>query len=141
MNLGYLFLENFEEVEAKCDVTEEDVLNAFEVGRRIARTMNSSFAADVTDEQDVFDLAWVYLRRGIEEIRACARFAFRHDPKSFTRYPVLSTAFKKRPSSNGTQQQEEQAPEETSNDEVQEATTEPETQEQPQQPQHTPMLN
>jgi hypothetical protein len=87
--LATLFVDHWQEAQNNCNVTEEDVVLASDLGARILELMGATGAGDVCDAKEVRNLAAEYLRRGIEDIAAVAGFVFRNDPESLSRYPKL----------------------------------------------------
>ncbi len=95
-SLATLFTENWHYVMGRCDVTEEDVLQAQALGTRMLQLMGASNRANILELRDLRDRAGEYMRRGIEEIRSAAAFVFRHNPEFLERYPKLYSRTRKR---------------------------------------------
>ncbi|MDJ0762042.1 MAG: hypothetical protein QNJ97_03560 [Myxococcota bacterium] len=93
--LATLFIDHWDEAETNCNVTEDEVLLAQELGAKMMTALGGVQTKEVSDIRLQRDKAGEYLRQGIEDIRAAACFAFRDDPKALDRYPSIRMAKKK----------------------------------------------
>jgi hypothetical protein len=113
IRLSNLFAKHWAEVEGKCDVTEEEVILAEDLGSQILKIRKSAGSSDISEAKEIRNLAAEYLRRGLEDIVALAAFVFRNDPESLARYPKLFGGKKKTSSKAGEDGIEEETSEAT----------------------------
>ncbi|MCP4605314.1 MAG: hypothetical protein GY847_33145 [Proteobacteria bacterium] len=109
--LYHLFIENWDEVTKRSDVTEDEIKHAHALGNQLLDAVGPSRDESVKAAQDLRDRAAEYLRQGIEDIRTAAGFIFRNDEKHLSRYPTLGSMRKRRrtDSQNGSEQVIEQS--------------------------------
>jgi len=105
--LYHLFIENWDEVNSRSDVTEEELNSAHALGNQLLDAIGPSRDEMVKAVQDLRDRAGEYLRQGIDDIGTAAGFIFRNDPKHLSRYPNLGSLRRRRKTdtekrSNGT---------------------------------------
>jgi hypothetical protein len=110
-SMAALFAEHWEQVENRCDVTKEDVVRADDLSARILEIMDTAGNAEISDLKRTRDTCSEYARRGIEDIRAAAAFAYRKDQERLNRYPTFALG-KKKKKTNGKNEEEAQALEE-----------------------------
>jgi hypothetical protein len=110
--LSVLFSDHWQEAEGVCNVTEEDVLLASDLGAKVLEIIGSGGSSDIAEAKETRNLSAEYLRRGIEDIFAIAAFEFRNDPESLSRYPKLYGS-KKKP---GAKENGEETAEETTDE-------------------------
>ena len=108
--LYHLFIDNWDEVNSRSDVTEAEMTAAHALGNRLLDAIGPSRDEMVKAVQDLRDRASEYVRRGIDDIRTAAGFIFRNNPKHLSRYPNLGSLRRRRrsdseKSSNGTDKQ------------------------------------
>jgi hypothetical protein len=93
--LYHLFVDNWDEVAKRSDVTQEEIKNARDVGNRLLDAIGPSRDEKIKAAQELREQAGEYARRGIEDIRTAAGFVFRNDEKRLLRYPALGSMRKR----------------------------------------------
>ena len=97
LSVSVLFSNNWDEIKDRCNVSREEIDEARSLALRIIETINTQ--ANVSEMEElraVRDGAFEYLRRGIDDIRAAAAFAFRDEPSRLKNYPSLFSGRKNR---------------------------------------------
>jgi hypothetical protein len=99
--LATLFRDNWDQVEGRCDVTKDDIVQALKLGAAILKAKSPVQIKELDDLRILRGQVGEYLRRGAETIRAGAVFIHRDDPKALDRYPSIFTKGNKRNGKNG----------------------------------------
>jgi len=92
--LAELFTEYWNQAEGNCGVSPEDISRAEVLGAGILEALSPSNAKEIDEARDLRLRALrlraaEHLRRGIDNIRDAACYAFRGSPRQLERYPSL----------------------------------------------------
>ncbi len=97
LSLSVLFSNHWDEIKDRCNVSREDIDEARSLALRIIEIVSPQANVNELEElRAVRDGAFEYLRRGIDDIRAAAAFAFRDEPSRLKNYPSLFSGKKNR---------------------------------------------
>ncbi len=97
LSLSVLFTNHWDEIKDRCNVSMEEIDEARSLALRIIEIVSPQVNVNELEElRAVRDGAFEYLRRGIDEIRAAAAFAFREEPSRLKKYPSLFSGKKNR---------------------------------------------
>ena len=107
LSMVNLFDSRWAYAKNRCDVTEEDLVEARVLGIRIMEALNNTAEeTELAARQDIRNRAATYLRLGVDDVRAAASYIFRGDPEDMERYPSLFSG-KKRTSSEDEEETED----------------------------------
>ena len=97
LSLSVLFSNHWDEIKDRCDVSREEIDEARSLALRIIEIVSPQVNVNELEElRAVRNGAFEYLRRGIDDIRAAAAFAFRDEPSRLKCYPSIFTHQKNR---------------------------------------------
>ncbi|MEM9489056.1 MAG: hypothetical protein AAGC55_07925 [Myxococcota bacterium] len=86
--LASLFEAHWADAIGRCAVTPDDLDRARQLGLRIAHALTDDDSA-LGRARDLRTRAAIYLKQGVDEVRAAAAFVFRHEPDRLAAYPSL----------------------------------------------------
>ncbi len=97
LSVSVLFSNNWDEIKDRCNVSREEIDEARSLALRIIEIVSPQVNVNELEElRAVRNGAFEYLRRGIDDIRAAAAFAFRDEPSRLKNYPSLFSGRKNR---------------------------------------------
>jgi hypothetical protein len=94
--LAVMFSEHWKEVERRCAVSQKDISKAQKVSADILKALTGNRKPRLEAAVLKRDRAYEYLCRGIDEIRACAAFVHRNNPKALSSYVPLYPSRKRK---------------------------------------------
>ena len=97
-----LFESRWDYACSRCDLTEDDLVEARTLGMRIMDAMNSTDeGTEMAHWRNMRERAATYLKQGVDSVRSAAAFVFQNDPYELERYPSLFTGRNVNQSSSG----------------------------------------
>ena len=107
LSMVNLFESRWAYAKDRCDISEEDLVEARVLGIRIMEALNNTAEETVlAARRDIRSRAATWLRMGVDDVRAAASYIFRENPEEMERYPSLFSG-RRRPQSEDEEETEE----------------------------------